>query len=164
MQLFPSDVQIESASELPHAPDGVHAKVWRAFWAMLDVKLSPVTKTLTSLNLAVVELQQHAVHPAEFANSNANVQAVAHSSLPEQRSARCGHRQIAPSFNWIVWNKLTTIIEIETKPRRRFQADRIRWVTKCLIRKTCWTNGLVSESEICKSAMQLLRLLPKRRQ
>ena len=46
---------------------------------MFDVKLTPVTRTLNSLNLAVGELQQHAVHRAELASTNSNVQAVADS-------------------------------------------------------------------------------------
>ena len=79
MLTVPGDVPVTVASELSPAPHGVHAESWRAFGTMFDIELVPITRTLTSLNLAVGELQDHAVHRVALATTNLNVQAIANS-------------------------------------------------------------------------------------
>ena len=78
MPAFPDGDHAE-ASELPPAPEGVNAQIWRAFGIMFDVKLIPMTRTLNSLNLAMVEWQKHAVHRATHAITHSNVQTIADS-------------------------------------------------------------------------------------
>ena len=68
MSAFPGGDHVET-SELPPAPEAVNVEVWRAFGAMFDVKLTPVTRTLNALDLVVGELQQHAVHRVQFVNT-----------------------------------------------------------------------------------------------
>ena len=81
MPTVPGDVPVTVASELPLAPYGVHAESWRAFGTMIDIELVPIARILTSLNLAVGELQDHTVHRVALATTNLNVQAIANSII-----------------------------------------------------------------------------------
>ena len=59
---------------------------------MFDVKLTPVTQTLSKLSHAVTELQEFAVHKSDLAVMNLNVQTVA-DSVPTVSHAVMDHAQ-----------------------------------------------------------------------